>query len=902
MNDKYLKWMTDIDDRFLETAENWRPGQEEGKTPAGRQKGGRLMRRIAAGTAAAVIISAVLFGTAQNGNGPASLNKPSNGSVAVSAGTEEENEQPTPEGSELEAVTAEESSPAQTPAKQTQEASETGQDTMQSQGFVVVAYTSGAAESSTEAETKPEPGTEAEPEAEGKPGEEPEPGTEAEPGAVPDEQEAGATRFSDEEMLDWLDNSEYALPIEGLWWGISEEEARMILGMEPVQDSEVLPDWMTKPSDVRAKAEVLGVSTDVCLTFNGGFGLTQLRVTEAEPGVFQELTGKLCERLDEPEQTGQKGLLVWKSITFRQVPRLIYDRCLYLQAEADSANPQREAPLGAQELSYLMDSWHLVRITIDEEERSVSWNAGNASMVRRLLPEDAFAQVEPKYRRLYSCQSLTGNLTGLELEKSDLIIDEPSDTKLTAAEDGAVFSRTGSQITIETTSEEWQTFGEEYRLQIFLDGFWYDILSSRQDAWNDIAWELHAPDCAKVDRQICWGEYGGELPDGYYRIVKQVSGKNLAAAFIIGQDRFPDKRFAARVDEPVYGDRSFDPPVKGLAWGMTAEEVKKAVNDAQAGTVIVDDTVPYELLIAGEYLGFPAQIRLYFEATEAIADCYGLESATVIFADDVDTEAVNEKILSLFGEPDGEESGTPRFGEEGHTSEVYWKTEAGAFNEWLADRLCYMRHDLVSIDQAAKLPQYASYVTDGKQNWQMTKEKSLVEAHWSSEGKTLTFSGLEAAAAAAAASKDKFTEYVQAMKELSGDTSARDISQNAKSSYVPLQDDRVSLYVDSVDNEAGVITASFAVDVNLVIPETVTYNDYYYLQVNVDGYWYDLEMKYHPARIYDERRAAEGTVTTFVVNIGESYGELETGVYRIIKRVNIGGEEKQLCARFLVIN
>ena len=100
MKDKYLKWMTDIDDRFLETAENWQPGQEESKPPAGRQKGRRLMRRIAAGTAAAVIAGAVLFGTLQNGIGPASLNKPSDESAEVSAGTEEENEQsPSAEGS-----------------------------------------------------------------------------------------------------------------------------------------------------------------------------------------------------------------------------------------------------------------------------------------------------------------------------------------------------------------------------------------------------------------------------------------------------------------------------------------------------------------------------------------------------------------------------------------------------------------------------------------------------------------------------------------------------------------------------------------------------------------------------------------------------------------------------------
>jgi len=78
-------------------------------------------------------------------------------------------------------------------------------------------------------------------------------------------------------------------------------------------------------------------------------------------------------------------------------------------------------------------------------------------------------------------------------------------------------------------------FGDEFSLQVFVDGHWHDIIEKSEKYFNDILYKCEVGDVIKLEAD--WLQFYGDLPEGLYRLVKLINYTDMdkPAFYIAGE-------------------------------------------------------------------------------------------------------------------------------------------------------------------------------------------------------------------------------------------------------------------------------------------------------------------------------------------------------------------------------
>ena len=705
-----------------------------------------------------------------------------------------------------------------------------------------------------------------------------------------------------EDILEWLDHSVFAPHVDGLYWGMSQEAFA-----EQRRKGLVNMQW--------------GRTMNVSFAEPGREGLYVLELVNLDEETFHKALDEFKDCPPAEETAWDSGIQSWLSeermgedagikeywsdYRIGDLPQPLRDRVSYLYLQEKYSDPESGKINTAEALEYLYRQ-PLVSVILCEKAQAVMFFARGAAMVRNCLSDEDYLAMAAQFDEEY--RSLNGRHSGLNLEKSDLIPDKPEDLLMTMEENRTDFSRAGGTVIFHSNRAEGETrqygYGYDYHLEVFADGYWQRILSSEQEGYLLGGWSV--PLRGDSENFVDWGFYGGELPDGWYRLVKSavlgdaVTGREsytLAAPFVICQERFPDARFAAREGGRIYNSEAFAPPLAGAEWGMKQEKIKELLESA-GFTWTDSEREPLALTASGEFLGIPADISFSFDNTPALQDHLGLETCTVEFTGDEEAEEIEDKLTLLLGTDytTGKINATdPDSGKSEPAEYKKWKSAEGGFSEQLADRMYYIKAELPALCASG-------FGLGRTEDWKNFRATSLVEVIWYPSGRHLQFSGLNAALALAAEDDEAYEAFVSALQGMIKDWPEYDTGK--KSSFIPVpgETQMQAYYPQAGKPYAGrmEIQVNFTLPENISDPSQFVFDDYYQLEVNSDGEWYEL----NPKEDFDrgknkEYRAVDG-YPAWNVDVSLLYGELPKGVYRMIKRVQNGEDYCRLSARFLV--
>ena len=99
-------------------------------------------------------------------------------------------------------------------------------------------------------------------------------------------------------------------------------------------------------------------------------------------------------------------------------------------------------------------------------------------------------------------------------------------------------THTGARLIIKDGNETPYTYGAFYALETQKDGEWYELQTKPEKyAFHDIG---YLPDeNGEVTFDMDWGRLYGKLPEGTYRIIKQVNQQYISTVFGWGKSGTP---------------------------------------------------------------------------------------------------------------------------------------------------------------------------------------------------------------------------------------------------------------------------------------------------------------------------------------------------------------------------
>ena len=93
-------------------------------------------------------------------------------------------------------------------------------------------------------------------------------------------------------------------------------------------------------------------------------------------------------------------------------------------------------------------------------------------------------------------------------------------------------SPSGATVTIRDTNENPYVYGQWYKVEAERDGKWYDIkLLSEYYGFTEEGWIVGESD--ELDFDVDWSRLYGRLPEGRYRLLKEVKQQYIAVEFDI---------------------------------------------------------------------------------------------------------------------------------------------------------------------------------------------------------------------------------------------------------------------------------------------------------------------------------------------------------------------------------
>ena len=90
---------------------------------------------------------------------------------------------------------------------------------------------------------------------------------------------------------------------------------------------------------------------------------------------------------------------------------------------------------------------------------------------------------------------------------------------------------TGATISISDNNKETYTYGAWYKIEKFVDGKWYTLETIQPLTWNMVGYKPVKG--VSLILSVDWTKFYGSLPNGKYRLLKEVDKKYIAVEFVI---------------------------------------------------------------------------------------------------------------------------------------------------------------------------------------------------------------------------------------------------------------------------------------------------------------------------------------------------------------------------------